>query len=254
MRPGVLTAALATLLGLGAPQGLSAQVAAGWRVVRSHVVADLTAGDGGAEVTIEYDLASAPGGQGGSRGPEAGGSGLVSLELLGFDAANASDVRVSGPDVPERRVVLWPTSGSHRTASVRLPDPDGDGRASLRATYRVEAAVSDLVALRGRVPILTGLAAAEQGGVEAFTAELRLPAEWRISEGFPSGLRRLESGVYTVGLPVVPSLIGFRASADGEWRPGVPLMVDVLTLTILLGFAGFGWRHLQGVVSRGADQ
>ena len=128
------------LFGFAAPSGLSAQVEAGWRVVRSHVVADLTAADGGAEVTIEFDLASASGGleaPGGSGGVEARpASGLASLELLGFDAATASDVRVSGPDVPERRVVLWPTAGSHRTASVHLPDRDEDGRASLRATYR----------------------------------------------------------------------------------------------------------------------
>ena len=261
MRPRAPTAVLATLLGLGAAQVLEAQVESDWRVVGSHVVADLTAADGSAEVTIDFDLASSSGGPGasgepgGSAGPEAKpASGLASLELLGFDAATASDVRVSGPNVPERRIVLWPTTGSHRTASVHLPDPDGDGRASLRATYRVETAVSDLVALRGRVPILTGLAAAEQGGVDAFTAELRLPTDWRVSEGFPSGLRRTESGAYSVSLPVIPSMIGFRASADGEWRPGIPLLVDVLTLTILLGFAAFGWRHLQGVVSRGADR
>ena len=72
---------------------------------------------------------------------------------------------------------------------------------------------------------------------------------WVIADGFRSGLRRDEPGVYTVALTAAPAMVGFRARTDGRWSPGVPLLIDVLTVLLLLGFAAFGWRHLQGVVS-----
>ena len=52
-----------------------------------------------------------------------------------------------------------------------------------------------------------------------------------------------------MSLPVTPAMISFRASTDGRWVPGFPLVIDALTVALLLGFAAFGWRHLQGVVA-----
>jgi len=102
--------------------------------------------------------------------------------------------------------------------------------------------------IHARVPVLTGPPVRAGSGGTAFEARLTVPEEWAVSEGFPSGLRRSEEdGVHLVSLTVAPSVIGFRASTDGRWRPGFPVLVDVLTVLILVCFLGAGWRHLRSM-------
>ena len=117
-------------------------------------------------------------------------------------------------------------------------------------SYRVDAAVVDEAGhLSARIPVLTGPPAVA-GADGSFTARLRLPEGWIVSEGFPSGLRLDGDGSWSVGLQVTPSMVGFRGRSDGTWRPSVPLVVDLLTVLILLGFSAVGWRHLSGVARR----
>ena len=125
-----------------------------------------------------------------------------------------------------------------------------DGVGVVELSYRVDGAVVDEGGrLRAWIPVLTGppAAAGAEGG---FTARLRLPEGWMVSEGFPSGLRPDDDGSWSVGLQVAPSMVGFRGRSDGRWRPSLPLMVDLLTVLVLCGFSTVGWRHLSGVARR----
>lgn len=234
-----LALALALALSLSLPEPAPAQAPApGWATLSAELEVDMTAGDGSALVDVRYALgASEPGAPPPLDTP-------IDLELLGFGEATADHVEVVG-----ERVVLWPTAGSRRAAVIRAPEQlDGDTLV-LAFSYRVERAAlaSGDVELAAHVPILAGPAVLTDAGGPAFTARLSVPERWALSEGFPSGLRESSAGVYHVTLPVVPAVVSFRARTDGSWRPGFPLLVDVLTILILTAFAGFGWRHLRSV-------
>lgn len=241
-----------------APASASGQAEGGWSVVSARMTADLTADDGTAEVTLLYVLSGTP------RGATLPLDRPIPVELLGFGSAAVQQVAV-GSDDP---VVLWPTRGRHRAAEIEpwpaavaaglvppgatLPPssvaPPAADVLPLEITYRVEGAVGrDGAELRGRLPVLTGPSAPEAGAGGGFEARLLLPEAWRLSEGFPSTLRTEEPGVWSVALPVTPAFVGFRARADGSWRPGPTHLVDLVTLTLLVAFTLLGWRHLRSV-------
>jgi len=201
---------------------------------------DLTAGDGSAEVEIRYVLSGAL------------GTGTLTLELLGFDSATATDAVHCCWTVDEETVVLWPTTGSHRAASIPVPvvAEAEDHLPSLRLRYRVAHAVTEENgAVHGRIPVLSVDLPPVGEGADVFSASLVLPASWVVTEGFPTGLARGDEGAWGVSLPVVPAMVSVRARSDGTWRPGAPLLVDILAAVVLL-LAGFlGWRHLRKLPS-----
>ena len=168
----------------------------------------------------------------------------VTVELLGFAAATAEDFTVSGGE----KVVLWPVTGSRRSATVGLGASAGVGRVSLTFEYRVDSAVwEEAGALRVHVPVLAvSLPPATDSG-DVFLAVVTVPETWSVVEGFPSGLLEREPGVHHVALPVVPSVVSLRGRTDGAWRPGFDFVVNLLTAVILLAFGLVGWRHLREV-------
>jgi len=121
--------------------------------------------------------------------------------------------------------------------------------------------------VRLRLPLLTGppMAGGEPGAVDVamldaaglgpvgFSARLEVPRRWRLSDAFPTGLRRTEDGVLHAELATAPAMIGLRARTDGSWSPGLPLVVDLLALAVLTAFALRGWLHLRGVVAGRRD-
>ena len=170
----------------------------------------------------------------------------IDVELLGFDDAMTDRFATDGAEVE-----LWPTTGSHRAAAVYAPADASGATLPMEFRYRIEqAVVDDGGKLRGRIPVLSGPSAPTSGERGWFEARLLLPEDWTPSEGFPSGLRVQPDGSYAVALQVVPSLVGFRGRSDGIRRPGLPLLVDLLTLLVLVSFSAFGWRHLSGVARR----
>lgn len=212
--------------GLVLPSGVAGQASVG----SARFVADLTGGDGVARVTVDYEL----------NVPD--GTSEVTVELLGFDAATAQDFVVSGGAL----VVLWPTTGSRRSATVTLPASAGVGRRRLTLEYHVDFAVLDEGgALRARIPVLSvALPPATDSG-DVFSAEVTVPENWAVTEAFPTGLREREPGVFAVALPVVPAVVSLRGRTDGAWRPGLPWVVNLLVAMILLGFGLAGWRYLR---------
>ncbi len=248
--PRVLATAIAVLVSWAAvaPPSTSAQapqaqtpLTATWVTVRQQVDVEMSTGDGRAEVGIRFEL-----------GTQEPGSALpldvpVTFEMLGFGDAAAEELTVRGGE----RVVLWPTVGSHRVASIRLRESDIQGEvAALVVSYRADDVLAAPgPAIHARVPVLTGPPVRAETGGDAFEARLSVPDEWIVTEGFPSGLRPSGPGGFTVSLSVAPSIVGFRARTDGAWRPGFPLLVDLLTVLLLVTFAGFGWRHLRSVAA-----
>lgn len=220
------------------PATTAAQTA-DWTVQSVRFEADLSRGDGGADVTVEYVLTPPT--------VDAARAAPVTFEMLGFGDAETD--RFSTAD--GRAVVLWPTHGSHRAAALSAPDAVSGDAVPLVVRYRIDDAVtSDGGELVVRVPVLTGPPTATGDGAGDFGARVLLPDGWAVSEGFPSGLRAGEGGSWEVTLPTVPAMVGFRGRSDGAWRPGIPLLVDLVTLTILIVFSWFGWRHLRGVAAR----
>lgn len=210
---------------------LCAAAPASCQVVRSaRVVADFTRGDGSASVEIEYVL------------ERLGDTVSVPVSLLDFGGAAAADIRVGAQETPVDVPVVH---GVARGGTLRVDRVAGDGGVTVR--YRVPAGVSrDGGALRGHVPVLTVDLPPDEASPGLFQAELHLPPQWTVSEGFPTALAATgEPGVYHVTLPVVPSVVSFRARSDGQWRPGLSLVLDVLGVSILVVFSLVGWRHLQ---------
>ena len=212
----------------------------GWLVRSVHMEADLNSEDGVADVVVRYEV-------GAVEGDVLPASQPLHLELLGFGDATVDRFTTRSGDSVE----LWPTHGTHRAASVWVSttalDPD---IGFVELSYRVDAAVVEQDGrLRARIPVLTGPPGAP-GADGRFTARLRLPEGWTVSEGFPSGLRRDDDGSWSVGLQVTPSMVGFRGRTDGTWRLSVPLVVDLMTVLVLLVFSAVGWRHLSGVARR----
>jgi len=228
-------AAITLIVGIGLtlPVPAMALQSATPMVESAVLTVDLTAGDGSASVRVEYRLSGhAPGA-------------AIPIQLLGFGVATTDEVRVGALDP----VVLWPTSGTLRVATVRSWG-SAEGEAS---RFALEYDVLEAVEQSGdafvvRVPIVVVKLPPVEEADELFRARVRLPAAWRVADGFPSGFRA-DGDDYSVSLPVVPSVVRLRGRVDGRWRPGLPLVVDLLVVSILLAFAFRGWRHLRRIAT-----
>ncbi len=195
----------------------------------ARLTADLTAGDGSAEVSVTYVVSGL---RPGDRIP------ATALDFGG----RVADLRVGGSGAA---VALRTVPGSAWTTP--LPVETQGSETVARARYRVAAAATQRNgAVRGRVPVLSAELLPERTFPGLFEAEVRLPPAWRVAEGFPTGLAPTgEPGVYRVSLPVVPSLVSFRARSDETWHPGLPLVLDALAVALLLAFSAVGLRHMR---------
>ncbi len=132
---------------------------------------------------------------------------------------------------------------------VRLPITTGSGPSGpvVATSYAVTGAVTEEGArVRGHIPVLSVDLPPEAATPGLFRAELRLPPDWRVAEGFPTGLDATGTpGVYAVDLAVVPAVLSFRARSDGRWRPGLPALLDVAAVLLVAAFSVVGWRHLR---------
>jgi hypothetical protein len=217
---------------------LQAGALAGQETVRSALVrADLTDPEAGARVRVEYTVA----------GAEAGAS--IPATLLAFASARPADLRVGSG---ARAADFSPGPG--RAWTVLLPaEADATGTVRVVAEYTIPLPLSRRdEAVRGHVPILAPDRPPQEARPGLFVGELTLPAGWRVSEAFPTGLRESDaprggSRTLAVELPVVPSTLSFRAHAGGRWRPGLAFVLDVVAALLILGFSVLGWLHMRRV-------
>jgi hypothetical protein len=147
---------------------------------------------------------------------------------------------------------LRPDGGSRVRATVPLEErAPGDHRASLAFAYRVAgAAVLDEGAMRVRIPVATLVMPSATDSGDVFHARVTLPDGWRVVEGFPTGISEREPGVHSADLRVVPSLVSMRGRTDGAWRPGLELLIDLLTSVVLVVVLAVGWRRMREVARR----
>lgn len=204
---------------------------AGQAVVESvRLVADLDVGDAAAAVRVVYELA-------GLR-PE---DGSVPVRGLLFHGTALERVEAEGTTVTL-------DAASPRAPVARITvRPGRDGRATLDLRYRVAGAVAiNGVEARVRIPVLApGLPPAD-GTPGFFEGSVRGPAAWRVSEGFPSTVRRGEvPGAWAVDLPVVPAMVSLRARTDGTWRPGLAGLLDAVALAALVAFFVAAGRQMR---------
>jgi len=177
-----------------------------------------------------------------------GEASVADVELLGFADATAEELVVDGRSSVLR---LGTVSGRRRAAELSLTAPDADGARRLSLRYEVTGAVEhDEGRVRVRIPVasVSFPPAADAPGT-VFSASLRLPSGWSVTEAFPSGLTRVAESSYEVGLAVVPAVVAFRARNDGRRVPGVPAVLSGVAGVILLGLGLAGWRHLRSVAA-----
>lgn len=221
------------------PSGSDAQDSAAV-VQTAHMRIDVTAGDGSVAVKIDYTLS-------GTLTTDA-----LGVELLGFGSATVAEAVYCCWAGEAKTIVLWPTAGSRKMASIPFPSlAEGEeGPPPLQIWYQVTGAVTEEgSAADGRIPVLSVDLPPLSAGGEVFSVSLTLPAEWVLIDGFPTGLRQGDDGRASVTLPVVPSLVSFRARSDGRWRPGLPLLIDVLAVALILLAGILGWLHLRKLPS-----
>lgn len=178
----------------------------------------------------------------------ADGTETLPASLLDFGGTRLADLALGSAGAP---AALRQDRGVSRVGAVTVePGPTSETRLVL-ATYRVRGAVGRRGAsLRAHVPVLSVDRPPTAATPGFFRAELRLPPEWSVTEGFPSGLRPMDRpGLYEVDLSVVPAVISFRGRVDGAWRPGVPLLLDILAGVLLLAFSAVGFRHLRAAAA-----
>lgn len=217
---------------LSAGRGGVAAQASAWVFDRADVTIDLTAEAGAAHVSIVYDLEWSD--------PDSS-PGPIDVALLGLGDITVREIEVNGDPI-----VLWPASGSRRAAALPAPTETDATSARISIEYRVADAIEvDGVSARVRVPLVTG--PVPKGDARGLGLVVRLPDGWRINDSFPSQLRG-GAGALDAELSVVPAYLRMVARTDGRWEPGLPLVLDILTLLILGSFAFAGWRHLRGVV------
>ncbi len=211
-------------------------VAAQETVLSARLVADLRAGDGSAEVSMEYEIGGAAHGS------------TIPASVLDFGSASAEDIRAGVASLP---VVARAGAGVAREADVPVEATDRPDVGRILVTYRVRSVLdADGGVLWGRIPVLTVDRPPGEPAPGLFVARLRLPPRWRVIEGFPTGLARVdEAGAHEVSLSVVPAVVGFRARTGGAWRPDLPLVLDALAAVAVGLFVLVGWRHLMKVAA-----
>ncbi|HSG07975.1 MAG TPA: hypothetical protein VLA36_06445 [Longimicrobiales bacterium] len=193
--------------------------------------ADLAAAPGAAFVRVEYELS----------GVRPGDS--VPVSVLDFGRAVAEDFRVGARGVPME------LSGRHGAArSGSWPVAAGaEGRAVLAVTYQVPGAGEDEDGrIVSHLPVLIVDRAPEEARPGFFRGSVQVPADWRVTEGFPTGLASGgEAGRYDVELSVLPAVVTLRARSDGRRTVALPLALDLVALSVLLITAVAGWRHMR---------
>ncbi len=206
----------------------------GQETVRSAVMqVDLTGTDGVARIRIEYEVS----------GSEAGGTLPATLLVFG----DAEPAAASAPGIGPLGFVAGP--GRARRLDVPVQSTAEGQRVAVE--YSVPRPVADGAGrMRGHLPVLSLDRAPEAAHPGLFHAVVLLPASWHVGETFPSGLAPVgdaAEGVqaYEVDLPVVPSTLSFRASAQRGWLPALPLTLDVLAAAIILAFGAVGWRRIR---------
>ncbi len=214
------------------PGVVSEAIAAQETVISARLTADLTGADGSATVRVEYEVAGASHGS------------TLPASVLAFGSAAIEGLRAGRASVP---VALRDEPGVAQGAELTVETADRPGVTLVVATYRVVAAVTaEGNGLRGRIPVLTLARPPSEPGPGLFAARLLMPAGWRVTEGFPTGLAYVAGdGMHEVQLSVVPAVVGFRARTDDAWAPGLPVVLDTVAGSILVLFLLLGWRHLR---------
>jgi hypothetical protein len=171
---------------------------------------------------------------------------MIPATVLDFGQSAVTNLRFGESRSP---APLRALTGVARTAEVGVEPSSSPGTGRVVVHYEVASPVtSEGADLRAHIPVLSLYRPPTQPGPGVFSAELRLPPEWSVAEGFPTGLSATgEPGVYSVELSVVPAVVSFRGRSDGRWRPGLPLGLEVLAGIAMVGFALYGWRHLRRV-------
>ncbi|MDP2958193.1 MAG: hypothetical protein Q8N53_17330 [Longimicrobiales bacterium] len=221
----VTSGALVTLALLACASPAGAQ----GTVRQARLQADLTGASGEAAVRVEYVLGGvAPGDS-------------VPVSLLDFGPAIPFDFRVGEG---AESLSLSRLRGAARGGHARV-EGTSDGQGRLVVTYRVPLPADRSGVVVSHLPVLRADLPLEGSRPGLWAADVRVPAGWRVTEAFPTGLVPFgTSGEWVGELQVVPTVVTLRARPDGAWRPGLLLLLNLLAAGVVVFTCVAGWRHL----------
>ena len=201
----------------------------------ASVEADLTVAPAFARVRIDYELNGLSPGD------------VVRVSLLDFGDARPEGFRVGASGAPDSLTVRH---GAARSGAWPV-EVGPDGRTVLRVEYQVPRTGEDRDGrIVSHLPLVTVDLAPEAARPGLFQGRVRVPPDWAVTEGFPTGLTGGgDDGVYLVELSVVPAVVTLRARTDGRGGVALPLVLDLVALSVLLVTAVAGWRHMREPVS-----
>ena len=243
---GLLTSVC--LAGSAAAQPLEA--AAGEpEVLTAELVAIVTPPRAAVEMAISYRL-------------KTGGSTEIPLAILALGASRATELTV---DCQGKRLELRPSSSSNprrQMLEIVLPQAlAAQQELELELRYIVDRGLFGEMdgPLAASLPVAAVLWPPATEAAEAFRAEVRLPDGWSLYDPFPSGLRRLVSDLeadlsvrlpvqtWQASLPVVPSMLRFRARRGAAPWLSPDRVADLSSVALLLALLLFGgWRLSKG--------
>lgn len=118
---------------------------------------------------------------------------------------------------------------------------------SLDITYTTNVASSRIMAPLVFIPALSG-----SSDEQLFTTTISIPAFYQIVESFPTieleGVQDGPNRIYTIQLPVIPSLVKLDLAPVSEFKMGTTEILDAAILIILGALGILGWKKRKMLV------
>lgn len=112
---------------------------------------------------------------------------------------------------------------------------------SLNITYISSVEDSRILAPLVFVPVSSG-----SSDEQLFTAIITIPAFYKIVESFPTieleGVQDGPQRIYTIHLPVIPSLVKLDLAPVSEFKMGTTEILDAVILIVLAALGVIGWK------------
>jgi len=186
------------------------------------------------------------------------GAGSVPFTALGLGGSRAANVRAFHGETE----LSFRTESADREQSARRLEGHVDlpaelrehDRVKLRLRYEVlpqpQAAISHETPLV--FPMLVPGWPPEETGPTTFVATIRLPANLRVLDSFPSEYDVLDSPdsarateAYRFSLPVMPALVRLRAGDENAPRLSAARALDLGAAIVLAALTVYGWRRVR---------
>lgn len=160
---------------------------------------------------------------------------LITLQSLAFAHA---DIQGLKGKVNDSTVSLSLSQNENGLLETSIPTTT---LTSLNITYISSVEDSRILAPLVFVPVSSG-----SSDEQLFTAIITIPAFYKIVESFPTieleGVQDGPQRIYTIHLPVIPSLVKLDLAPVSEFKMGTTEILDAVILIVLAALGVIGWK------------